>query len=45
MKVSDFTRQEQRSTSLKKVLKQWTPRIEKKVIDLFNKGYSENDVQ
>ena len=45
MKVSDFTRAEQRSPVLKKVLNQWTPRIEKKVIDLFNKGYSENDVQ
>jgi len=45
VKVSDFTSQEQRSTSLKKALSQWTPRIEKKVIDLFNKGYSENDVQ
>ena len=37
MKVSDFTRAEQRSPVLKKVLNQWTPRIEKKVIDLFNK--------
>ena len=43
MKVSDFTRQEQRSTSLKKVLKQWTPRIEKKVIDLFN--FNENSME
>jgi len=45
MQLSDFTSQQQRSSALKKVLSQWTPRIEEKVIDLFNKGYSENDVQ
>ena len=45
MQLSDFTSQQQRSSALKKALSQWTPKIEKKVIDLFNKGYSENDVQ
>jgi len=45
VQLSDFTSQEQRGTLLKKILSQWTPRIEKKVIDLFNKGYSESDVQ
>jgi len=45
VQLSDFTSQQQRSSALKKALSQWTPKIEKKVIDLFNKGYSESDVQ
>ena len=45
MQLSDFTVQEQSGGALQKLLRQWTPRVEKKVIDLFNKGYSETNVQ